>query len=133
MEVDTLPNKSSDSSGKFVVALGILDSLMSTTKEKIILVSYSTKVQLFYLLLFVILLKCFTRWQMLDLFGEACTERQYRYLRLDGSTPTSARMGLVDRLNDPQGQDRNSHFTFQFGLAFLFIIHLLIRNFFAEL
>ncbi len=48
---------------------------------------------------------------MLDLFGEACAERQYRYLRLDGSTPTNARMGLVDRLNDPQGVDRNFTFT----------------------
>lgn len=33
-----------DTSGKFLVTCSILDSLMSSTKEKIVLVSYSTKV-----------------------------------------------------------------------------------------
>jgi len=44
--------------------------------------------------------------QMLDLFGETCTQRGYSSLRLDGSTPTALRMGLVDRFNDLQGKDR---------------------------
>jgi DNA repair and recombination protein RAD54B len=44
---------------------------------------------------------------MLDLFGESCTERKYSFVRLDGSTPTNTRMGIVDRFNDPQGADRN--------------------------
>ena len=43
---------------------------------------------------------------MLDLFGQACTKREYSHLRLDGSTPTTARMRLVDRFNDPQGCER---------------------------
>ncbi|KAI9557966.1 RAD54B meiotic recombition protein [Daphnia sinensis] len=78
--------QSHDASGKFVVTYAIVDSMMKNTKEKIILVSYSTK--------------------MLDLFGEACNERSYSFLRLDGSTPTSSRMGLVDRFNDPHGTER---------------------------
>ena len=54
---------------------------------------------------------------MLDLFGESCTERKYSFLRLDGSTPTNSRMGLVDRFNDPQGTDRNlSHLRKMFLL-----------------
>ena len=36
--------QSRDASGKFKVTFAILDSLMNNTKEKIILVSYSTKV-----------------------------------------------------------------------------------------
>jgi len=43
---------------------------------------------------------------MLDLMGETCTQRGYHLLRLDGSTATASRMGLVDRFNDPQGKDR---------------------------
>ncbi|XP_045027998.1 DNA repair and recombination protein RAD54B isoform X2 [Daphnia magna] len=78
--------QSPDASGKFVVTYAIVDSVMKNTKEKIILVSYSTK--------------------MLDLFGETCTERNYSFLRLDGSTQTSSRMGLVDRFNDPHGTER---------------------------
>ncbi|XP_057380226.1 DNA repair and recombination protein RAD54B-like [Daphnia carinata] len=78
--------QSREASGKFIVTYAIVDSVMKNTKEKIILVSYSTK--------------------MLDLFGEACTERSYSFLRLDGSTPTSSRMGLVDRFNDPHGTER---------------------------
>ncbi|EFX87055.1 RAD54B meiotic recombination protein, partial [Daphnia pulex] len=83
---DSSQIQSRDASGKFVVTFAILDSLMKNTKEKIILVSYSTK--------------------MLDLFGESCTERKYSFVRLDGSTPTNTRMGIVDRFNDPQGADR---------------------------
>ena len=45
--------------------------------------------------------------QMLDLFGESCTERKYSFVRLDGSTPTNTRMGIVDRFNDPQRTESN--------------------------
>lgn len=55
---------------------------------------------------------------MLDLFGEACTERGYSFLRLDGSTPTNTRMGLVDRFNDPQGTNRN--FLWKDVITFLY-------------
>ncbi len=41
---DSSQIQSRDASGKFVVTFAILDSLMKNTKEKIILVSYSTKV-----------------------------------------------------------------------------------------
>lgn len=43
---------------------------------------------------------------MLDLFETACKEHEYAFLRLDGSTPTDSRMGLVDRFNDPTGIQR---------------------------
>ena len=41
---DSSQMQSRDASGKYVVTFAILDSLMKNTKEKIILVSYSTKV-----------------------------------------------------------------------------------------
>ena len=44
--------------------------------------------------------------QMLDLMAKTCDERRYPHFRLDGSTATAARMGLVDRFNDPQGSER---------------------------
>jgi hypothetical protein len=67
---------------------------------------------------------------MLDLFGESCTERKYSFLRLDGSTPTNSRMGLVDRFNDPQGIDRNlSHL--QKNVSFINST-VISRNFFIE-
>ena len=53
---------------------------------------------------------------MLDIFGDACTERRYSYLRLDGATPTNTRMGLVDRFNDPHGSDRNRFCLYTFML-----------------
>lgn len=43
-----------DTSGKFLVACKIMESLMDTTKEKIILVSYSTKVFSHFILLILI-------------------------------------------------------------------------------
>ena len=85
-----------NSSGKFVVTVAMVESLMKNTNEKIVLVSYSTK--------------------MLDLFGEICTEKHFSFLRLDGSTPTNLRMGLVDRFNDLQGPDRKISLSIQIFL-----------------
>lgn len=43
---------------------------------------------------------------MLDFFGEACDQRKYGWLRLDGSTQATTRMGLVDRFNDSTSPER---------------------------
>jgi len=83
---DAVDQETNATSGKLQVTMALLDSFMKNTREKIVFVSYSTK--------------------MLDLFGETCAERGYSSLRLDGSTPTALRMGLVDRFNDPQGEER---------------------------
>lgn len=44
MKKDGWDSTSVDDSGKFLVTLHILDSVMQLTREKIVLVSYSTKV-----------------------------------------------------------------------------------------
>ncbi len=67
---------------------------------------------------------------MLDLFGESCTERKYSFVRLDGSTPTNTRMGIVDRFNDPQGADRN--FSYLRRILLLLIQMACLRNLFIE-
>lgn len=39
--------------------------------------------------------------QTLDLFSQICRERQYPYVRLDGTTTLSKRQKLVQKFNDP--------------------------------
>nr|CAD7459038.1 unnamed protein product [Timema tahoe] len=67
-------------SGKLGVVVHLLQEL-HTTKERIVLVSYYT--------------------QTLDLLATICNGSGYNYCRLDGSTPTSQRLPLVDKFNSP--------------------------------
>jgi SNF2 family DNA or RNA helicase len=39
--------------------------------------------------------------QTLDLFAQICRERNYPYVRLDGTTSVSKRQKLVQKFNDP--------------------------------
>ncbi|KAJ8318575.1 hypothetical protein KUTeg_003666 [Tegillarca granosa] len=67
-------------SGKLVVLAALLDELHSTNpSEKIVLVSNQTKT--------------------LDILQKFCEEKDYKYLRLDGQTPTNRRQELVNRFN----------------------------------
>lgn len=73
-------------SGKLVVLAALLDELHSTNpSEKIVLVSNQTKT--------------------LDILQKFCKEKDYKYLRLDGQTPTNRRQELVNRFNSKHLDD----------------------------
>ncbi|KAJ7514819.1 hypothetical protein O6H91_23G060700 [Diphasiastrum complanatum] len=68
-------------SGKMLVLAQLLANLRQNTDDRIVLVSNYT--------------------QTLDLFAQICRERNYPYLRLDGTTSIGKRQKLVQRFNDP--------------------------------
>lgn len=68
-------------SGKMNVLARLLAFLRRTTDDRIVLVSNFT--------------------QTLDLFAQLCRERQYPFIRLDGSTSVNKRQKLVVQFNDP--------------------------------
>nr|XP_018906080.1 PREDICTED: DNA repair and recombination protein RAD54B-like [Bemisia tabaci] len=74
-------------SSKFLVIDNLLAELRATSKERIVLVSYST--------------------QTLDLLATLCDRNRYKYLRLDGTTPAAQRIPIVDRFNSDK-----DHFVF---------------------
>ncbi|GAX75378.1 hypothetical protein CEUSTIGMA_g2822.t1 [Chlamydomonas eustigma] len=68
-------------SGKMAVLSRMLQALRTDTRDRIVVVSNYT--------------------QTLDLVSQLCRERQYPFLRLDGSTSISKREKLVKAFNDP--------------------------------
>ncbi|KAG0371650.1 DNA repair and recombination protein rad54b [Mortierella sp. AD032] len=70
--------------GKLSFVDSLLRSLRENTTERVVLVSNFT--------------------QTLDILQDMCTQRQYKYLRLDGSTPTQKRQELVDKFNSSSCQ-----------------------------
>ncbi|XP_065905293.1 DNA repair and recombination protein RAD54-like [Dysidea avara] len=72
-------------SGKMQVLDYILAITRSTTDDKVVLVSNYT--------------------QTLDVCEQLCRSRGYTYVRLDGSMGIKKRQKIVDRFNDPAGQD----------------------------
>ncbi|XP_024532859.1 protein CHROMATIN REMODELING 25 [Selaginella moellendorffii] len=68
-------------SGKMFVLARLLENLRKKTNDRIVLVSNYT--------------------QTLDLFAQLCRERNYPYVRLDGSTSIGKRQKLVQKFNDP--------------------------------
>jgi len=85
-------------SGKALVLMGILREMRATSKDKIVVVSNYTQVWLY-----------FSHWlmiyQTLDLLSVMCKRRNYSYLRLDGTTALGKRQKLVDKFNEPSGQE----------------------------
>ncbi|PHZ14504.1 SNF2 family N-terminal domain-containing protein [Rhizopus microsporus ATCC 52813] len=72
-------------SGKFTVLARMLAKIKKETKDKIVLISNYT--------------------QTLDIFEAYCKEQQYGVLRLDGSMTIPKRQKLVDRFNNPEGEE----------------------------
>lgn len=72
-------------SGKMMVLDTMLALIRRTTDDKIVLVSNYT--------------------QTLDLFEKLCRTRGYVYVRLDGTMSIKKRQKIVDRFNDPTGQE----------------------------
>lgn len=72
-------------SGKMVVLDRMLARIRQDTNDKIVLISNYTST--------------------LDLFERLCRSRQYGCLRLDGTMTVNKRQKLVDRFNDPEGQE----------------------------
>jgi len=72
-------------SGKFELAARMLHLLRTRTDDRIVIVS------------------CYT--QTLDLFSALCRERHWPWIRLDGSTTPGKRQKLVDKFNDPRGDE----------------------------
>ncbi|KAG0596659.1 hypothetical protein M758_UG273900 [Ceratodon purpureus] len=68
-------------SGKMAVLARLLSELRCKTDDRIVLVSNYT--------------------QTLDLFAQICRERNYPFVRLDGTTSIGKRQKLVSRFNDP--------------------------------
>jgi DNA repair and recombination RAD54-like protein len=68
-------------SGKMAVLAHLLAELRQKTDDRIVLVSNYT--------------------QTLDLFAQICRERNYPFVRLDGTTTISKRQKMVQRFNDP--------------------------------
>lgn len=68
-------------SGKFAVLARLLANLRAETKDRIVIISNYT--------------------QTLDLVGNMCRERNYPFVRLDGSTSIGKRQKLVKQFNDP--------------------------------
>ncbi|KAJ3047248.1 DNA repair and recombination protein rad54b, partial [Rhizophlyctis rosea] len=75
------------SSGKISLLMDLLAEVKAATQEKIVVVSNWT--------------------QTLDVIEKLCTEKEYSYLRLDGSTPVQKRQEYVDQFNSS-----NRHFLF---------------------
>lgn len=71
-------NTAFDYSSKFKIVQSILQELKKT-QEKIVLISYSTKI--------------------LDLLEKICCAEHLQFCRLDGSTPSVSRGKIVDRFN----------------------------------
>ncbi|KAL7784118.1 P-loop containing nucleoside triphosphate hydrolase protein [Trichoderma ceciliae] len=72
-------------SGKMQVLDRMLAKIRQDTNDKIVLISNYTST--------------------LDLFERLCRDRQYGCLRLDGTMNVNKRQKLVDRFNDPSGQE----------------------------
>ncbi|XP_041358558.1 DNA repair and recombination protein RAD54-like [Gigantopelta aegis] len=72
-------------SGKFLVLDTLLAVVKATTNDKVVLVSNYT--------------------QTLDLFEKLCRQRNYKYVRLDGSMTIKKRSKVVERFNDPTTDD----------------------------
>ncbi|EEH48816.2 DNA-dependent ATPase RAD54 [Paracoccidioides brasiliensis Pb18] len=72
-------------SGKMMVLDRMLARIRQDTNDKIVLISNYT--------------------QTLDLFERLCRSRQYGCLRLDGSMNVTKRQKLVDKFNDPEGEE----------------------------
>ncbi|KAG0289623.1 helicase [Linnemannia gamsii] len=70
--------------GKLNFVDSLLQSLRENTSERVVLVSNFT--------------------QTLDILQEMCTQRHYKFLRLDGSTPSHKRQELVDKFNSPSAK-----------------------------
>ncbi|KAF9318403.1 helicase [Linnemannia elongata] len=70
--------------GKLSFVDSLLQSLRESTSERVVLVSNFT--------------------QTLDILQDMCTQRQYKFFRLDGSTPSQKRQELVDKFNSPACQ-----------------------------
>ncbi|CAO3659842.1 unnamed protein product [Umbelopsis ramanniana] len=68
-------------SGKLYVLVELLAKLRQHTSEKVVLVSNYT--------------------QTLDILEVMCDEHNYKYYRLDGSTPAAQRQTMVDHFNEP--------------------------------
>ncbi|TLD18338.1 helicase swr1 [Venturia nashicola] len=72
-------------SGKMVVLDRMLARIRADTNDKIVLISNYT--------------------QTLDIFDKLCRSRNYGVLRLDGTMNVNKRQKLVDKFNDPDGQE----------------------------
>ncbi|KAG6003844.1 DNA repair protein rhp54 [Claviceps maximensis] len=72
-------------SGKMLVLDRMLARIRQDTNDKIVLISNYTST--------------------LDLFERLCRSRQYGSLRLDGTMNVNKRQKLVDRFNDPEGEE----------------------------
>ncbi|CAM6077058.1 unnamed protein product [Sphagnum tenellum] len=72
-------------SGKMAVLAHLLAELRQKTDDRIVLVSNYT--------------------QTLDLFAQICRERNYPFVRLDGTTTISKRQKMVQRFNDPTSNE----------------------------
>ncbi|KAI9729346.1 MAG: DNA-dependent ATPase protein rad54 [Cirrosporium novae-zelandiae] len=72
-------------SGKFMVLDRMLARIRADTDDKIVLISNYT--------------------QTLDLFDRLCRSRNYPCLRLDGTMNVSKRQKLVDKFNNPEGNE----------------------------
>ncbi|KAF9926011.1 DNA repair and recombination protein rad54b [Linnemannia zychae] len=70
--------------GKLSFVDSLLMSLKENTSERVVLVSNFT--------------------QTLDILQDMCIQRQYKFARLDGSTPTQKRQELIDKFNSPTCQ-----------------------------
>lgn len=72
-------------SGKMAVLDRMLARIRADTNDKIVLISNYT--------------------QTLDIFERLCRSRQYGCLRLDGTMNVNKRQKLVDKFNDPEGEE----------------------------
>ncbi|XP_075540713.1 DNA repair and recombination protein RAD54B-like isoform X2 [Dermacentor variabilis] len=81
-ELDPMSMDLEAGSGKLTVLAAMLHSLWTCLpRERIVLVSNFTKT--------------------LDILEDVCTQREYPFLRLDGSTSSMQRLELVERFNSP--------------------------------
>ncbi|CCF57316.1 hypothetical protein KAFR_0C03240 [Kazachstania africana CBS 2517] len=72
-------------SGKFAILERFLHKINAESDDKIVLISNYT--------------------QTLDLIERMCRRKQYGVIRLDGTMSINKRQTLVDRFNDPEGQE----------------------------
>ncbi|XP_025414359.1 DNA repair and recombination protein RAD54B-like isoform X2 [Sipha flava] len=73
-----------ESSGKLIVVENLLKELHKNSSEKTVLISYYT--------------------QTLDVFVKLCNIKNYKYLRLDGTTATALRTDIVKKFNTSQSE-----------------------------